>query len=101
MPYIYAILCILIGGFVFRNALIALAGVIVVLFAIGSATFISFGASVLLFSRIDAVVAGGSGWIEIPASIVLWIMAFSSILAFLLPKGSEAKSKVRKIGGEP
>jgi len=94
VPYIFAILGLLIVGLAFRKVLMALVVAVVVLIALAGATIITFGASVLLLGRIDAIITGGSGWIEIPTCIAVWIMVFASILSFLLPKGSAAKSTV-------
>lgn len=91
VAYFFAILGLLIAGFVFRKVLV---GALVFLVALSGATIITFGASVLLLGRIDAIIAGGSGWFEITSCIAVWIMTFSSILSFLLPKGSAAKSTV-------
>jgi hypothetical protein len=92
VPYFFAILGLLMAGFVFRKVLMVLVGALVLLIALSGATIITFGASVLLLGRIDAIIAGGSGWFEIPSCIAVWIMTFSSISSFLLPKGSAAKS---------
>lgn len=99
MPYLLAFLGLILAGYFFRKALTALIGMIVLVIAIAGACVITFGASVLLLGRIDAILAGGSGWIEAPACLFIWIMAFCSILSFLLPKGSSAKSDQAKSGG--
>lgn len=99
MPYLLAFLGLILAGFLFRKALTALIGMIVVVIAIAGACVITFGASVLLLGRIDAILAGGSGWIEAPACLLLWILTFYSILSFLLPKGSPAKSDQAKSDG--
>lgn len=70
MPYILGLLILIFGGFVFRKTLIALLGVVLVLIALLGASFITFWASVLLLGRIDAIIASGSGWFEIPACVV-------------------------------
>lgn len=94
MPYILGLLVLIFGGFVFRKALIAFLGVVLILIALLGASFITFWASVLLLGRIDAIIAGGSGWFEIPACVVTWIVTFSGIWGFLLPTATTAKSKV-------
>lgn len=94
MPYILGLLILIFGGFVFRKTLIALLGVVFVLIALLGASFITFWASVLLLGRIDAIFADGSGWFEIPACVVTWIVTFSGIWKFLLPTATMAKSKV-------
>ena len=99
MPYLLAFLGLILAGLLFRKALTALIGIMVVVIAIAGACVITFGASVLLLGRIDAILAGGSGWIEAPACLLLWILAFCSILSFLLPKGSPTKSDQAKSGG--
>ena len=74
MPYLLAFLGLILAGYFFRKALTALIGMIVVVIAIAGACVITFGASVLLLDRIDAILAGGSGWIEAPACLLLWIL---------------------------
>lgn len=92
MHYILGLMILIVGGFVFRKALIALLGVVLILIALIGVSFITFWASVLLLGRIDAIIAGGSGWFEIPACLVTWIMTFSGIWGFLLPKTKDPKS---------
>ena len=99
MPYLLAFLGLILAGFLFRKVLTALIGMIVVVIALTGACVITFAASVLLLGRIDAILAGGSGRIEAPACLLLWILAFCSILSFLLPKGSPAKSDQAKSDG--
>ena len=56
----------------------------------------------LWFERgIDAIIASGSGWIKMQVCLAVWIMVFSFILSFLLPKGSAVKSSVAKICSDP
>ncbi len=95
MPYILGLLILIVGGIVFRRAFSALIGVIRSMIAFLGASFITFWGSVLLLSRIDAIIAGGSGWFEIPACLAVWIMTFSAIWAFLLPNTAATKSRAR------
>jgi uncharacterized membrane protein len=99
LPYLLAIAGLILAGFFFRKVLAALIGMVAVVIALAGACFITFGASVLLLGRVDAILAGGSGWIEVPACLFIWIMAFWSILSFFLPKASLAKSDQAKPGG--
>jgi hypothetical protein len=81
MSYFLAFVVLAIGGLMFRKMLHVALFLIVFALAVAVASFVTFWSSVLFLSRVDAVLVGGTGVIEGPACILLWLTVFIMIFS--------------------
>jgi hypothetical protein len=96
MPLIVIGIVAVLIGLVWTGAFRAILRAMSFIIAAGIASLVTFGASALLFSRLDAALGSGNGTIDLAASVILWLVVFIPLkLALAAP---DAKSKTSKNG---
>ena len=93
MPLLLLIVVLAIGGLLFHKTRRGMRYLIVLVAAVGVASFATFCASVLVLSKIDGIFVSGSGLIEVPACILLWLAVFAKIYAARPPKLGDENPK--------